>query len=347
MQINHYRPSPLARLDRQLAQGEVPHDLETIVKRDSGLDRFASTDLVASRPGIWRSLKADVRGHAQERSRYLTWMRADSLCQAVLFGAVGVAAYGLFTHGPVWGSAVAFGLGALVGAATASKQCAAAKTGQVKILVDGQTSSRQPYYSHPNSYKRTPQELRSLLMAVGALGDEITPGAQPSLTPNPTASASWNASADRLAELDSARRLVADLGHQSRYGKPTLSLVDPHVAVEVLASGGRVAAVRVESVADRAHSYQAHAESGDGSRIQLEDHHYTTRSISYRLDPIREPDDLTRLAEGEGLPPGFCGVYADGSPCELQVRNEETHTSRVRTPDRQSDGYLHGRLTVN
>ena len=175
--------------------------------------------------------------------------------------------------------------------------------GKTEIELDGQ-KSLETWRGRPNLRAESPAELKTRLTAVGALGDSIEP-VQPKLE-GPADLSKVQPYKTQLQELAHDRRLVADLGGLSRYGKPALQLVDSSLAAQVLARGGGVFAVTRTEQRDVPHVLKTNAISSERSEVTAATHQYVDRQFSYSLTPLSQP-----IPAGEGVPEGLEGVLKE------------------------------------
>jgi hypothetical protein len=295
----------VAKLDRELAQGVV----DTV----------------------------DLQGDLSRRNRKN--VQQDFVFQSLSLGALGGAAgYVLGDLSPI---GAAFGVG--FGAYLAFNRTLRPNSGEVEIELDGQVRKTR-YYSNPDSYLKTAQEVRAEMLVNGTLGEQIpAPKIQAGDIPELPASAEVMQMRTELKELAAQRKLVADLGQLSRYGHPVLQQIDARVAAKFLTAKKAVFAVAGESK-DIKHSLRVSAANNRSTvrKSQLET--YIERQYDYRLTELQAGAANQKLPLGSGLPEGLFGVYRDQESCAITVASDEQHglgaVSDTRTLDRFSSRRL-------
>lgn len=318
------RVTAAARLDQKLAQGELPQDVFI---------------LPSSQPQVLDKAEPGALPVGTEPEG-LRWSRRHALVStsvfATLTGGVGAAMGMMAIPGsPLLGSAIGAGVGVALGVDTFRDM-----RGKVNVNQDGETSTRR-WYGSPKSFKKTPQELRAVLHATGALGDRIeaVPFPRQEGDTDPQRLAELAPHRETLKELAEQRRLVADFGSHSRYGKAALQMVDLGQARELLGRGKPVQVVTVGEIQDQPHQLTTEAQSGTHHRKEIRDYHYVERQFDYQLQTIREAEDLKGIKEGAGLPDSTVGVPLEGGIFKQTVYSREASGERTisKEGDRQHE----------
>ena len=308
--------TPVAELDQSLAAGTVPEDIFVMPSRGgrgSEVVRGNTPGAIPLQDGS-ESVK-DARG--RERLAKIALAPAMMLPGAML-GSLGVPG------SPLVGAAVGAGIGLAFALDTGNEF-----RGKVKVDHDGEKGEK-PWY-RVGGYEKNGQELHTILHAKGVLGDRVVPVAEKALEGTPSAEA-YRAVAPFKGELKTLadeRRLLADLGGETRYGKPALQLVNAGTAREFLARGKSVHVVDVEDIREKAHHLNTEAFTGDGSTVSAESFQYTEREIRYSLQEIRNPEQLKELKEGTGLPDSTPGLARDESCFTQTVYNRHERGNRT------------------
>lgn len=226
-----------------------------------------------------------------------------SAIQAGVFGALG-AFFGAQT-----GVETAL-LGAAAGVFLGVDGALYRETGKVTVKVDGEAQASRRFFGDASSFELKPEELHLRLTAQGFLGDRIQAAAVPAVTPDSAAWEKWKGVSGSLKSLERERRLVADLGGISDYGKPVLQLVTALQAAELLASGFDVSIVsgRKEDLQRR---LEVDASNREKTRVHHEKHEFVERHFDYQLQALHDPEQLRAIPAGEGLPEGMLGLARD------------------------------------
>lgn len=302
-------PSTSARtlryLDQTLRQGEKPQGGE--LSKLQGADSLLLYRGMLDEPFVYlpnrglvdfgvssRQLKSDKR---------MFW--GTTLPKCAIFGAGGALLNS--TLGPL-GMAV----GAAIGAGIAFEGDWRKFHGRAEIKVDGEVKDRRGFYLRAADFQLKPEELHLRLTAQGILGDRIQPQNAPAVQPDPALLSGWKQSQPALKDLAEQRRLVADLGGQSDYGKPALHPVQALQAAELLASGHSVFLISGKTE-DRQRSLEIDSKNHERTMIHHEKHQFVERKFDYQLRPLHTPQDLADVPAGQGLPEGMMGVYANES----------------------------------
>lgn len=200
--------------------------------------------------------------------------------------------------------------------------------GPVTVEQDGNVR-QTTWRGTPELHQRNPQEVEAMLLARGELGDEITPRNPQWQGP---ATQTVAHSAQTLVDLAGQRRLVADLGGQSRYGEPALHLVDANAAHQLAARGGSVFVVDGQKVQDHPHHLRTTAFSATRNQVTVNDYQYTERNFDYQLKPLQE--FTAGSAPALGVPEGMLGVYAQHHQFTQTVeRRCEEAERKLPTPE--------------
>jgi hypothetical protein len=207
--------------------------------------------------------------------------------------------------------------------------------GKVQVAVDGELQEARRFFMDPKEFELKPAELQMRLTAEGILGDRIGPAEVPALQAD---LAPWKSSMASFKQLGKERRLVADLGAQSDYGKPALHMVQPLQAAELLAAGRQVFVVSGEA-RDRTRTLEITAQNKERSRSHHEKHQFVERSYAYDLKPIQNPGDLLELPEGKGVPEGMFGVYRDEDSTTAIVSKKDQKQHLVLEKNHESNHF--------
>ena len=308
----------LGRVDEALSQGELPQDI--FLQQD---DESGGLSLVSrSGPG---AVPLDGNRSGVKNARNGTLAR--SLAGAPLFmapgamlGYVGMPGY------PVLGAAVGAGVGLAMLYDVINRD-----RGEVEVNSSAGEGSRS-WWGTPENYEKTPQEQHLILNATGVLGDKVVPVQNfvPQGASDPQLLEELDSHKERLKALSSERRLLADLGGKTRYGKPALQLIDAGAARELMGRGRSIHLLDRGEVAQEVKSFKSESHSGIHDKKALESYSYTETSFSYRLQELKTPTDLERIAEGEGLPENFHGVPRDENRFSKNTRFGQAKADRVR-----------------
>ncbi len=292
----------LSYLDSRLSSGKMP-DPQELKKFDtevylSGIhDDTAGTLYVRDR-GV-----ADLGPQSGEFQNEKKQVLFRGATQAGLYGAIGAV---VGSQAGPWGALVGAAAGALIGFDNILYR----ETGKVQVKVDGEEQQARRFFGNPATFEFQPEELQLRLKTQGFLGDRIRALEVPDLKPDAQALAQWKAAMKTLKGLARERRLVADLGGMSDYGKPSLHLVTALQAVELLASGVEVSLVSGEHK-DLVRTLEVDCGNRERSRSHHERHQFVERQYGYELLRLAEPKQLSSLPSGEGLPEGMLGVLRD------------------------------------
>lgn len=308
----------LRQLDKSLSEGHIPKGLESLTNR----------------------------GIVSQMKRHVTFAKKlpSAISGTFIGGALGV--YFLAAPlGPI-GLVGAAAAGAAVGYLhTRSK--VKQFTGEVQVELSGQTLNKT-FHVYPHIYERTAPEVRHLLTHQGTLGDSIEPVALPPIPKaDPTILKQMRPFAAELRSLGRERRLVADLGARSRYGKPALSLVDANLARKLMAAGdsfpGRVYVVNGQETNTESHTQTVRGESYAGNSSVDDEYRYETTDFSYRLKELTQPSDLGTPDKGIGLPAAMAGLYRDDSHISLVTKRD----SKEHFQGLERVGFLDGELDLH
>ena len=285
--------TPVARLEEQLAAGEVPEDLYILPGE--------RPEVVEGQPegfGLPVNFRSGAVKEARTRARVSTAVLAPLMATpGALLGTMA------FPGAPLVGAAVGAGIGVAMALDSAREF-----KGSVKIS-DGGEQSRRTWYGEPENFERSPAELRTIFHSTGVLGDrvEMVPF---ELQGEPDARLLNRLGEHResLKSLAGQRRLLGDLGGKTRYGKPALQLLEANQAKELLGRGRSVHLVDVVDLQRVEHRLDTEANSGIHHKKSLKSYRYTEDQIEYRLREISKPEDLSAIEDGRGLPDSMLGV---------------------------------------
>lgn len=227
------------------------------------------------------------------------------------------------------GAGVAFGVA--MGCAFALDLAQSMK-GKVTIDNDGKTTVRT-WHRDPSMHEYSAADVKAILTAEGVLGDRIpsAPLPRPGRSSDPGLTKALQPYRDKLKALGAQRRLVADLGQTSAYGKPALNLADANLTRELLEQGKSVYVVDGKTVTDTPHELHTTATNGLQDEMTATSYAYTDRTFDYTLTPLKKPDDLAGVPDdGKGLPDGFLGLYRDETSfTQALIRREESGHRQV------------------
>ncbi len=247
---------------------------------------------------------ADMRAAtAKANHRSIAWI--DTLTLPML-GAAGVIAC---TNS--WQLGLIGAVGGLVAAFVRARE----SRGDLRIVSNDGVRTEH-FYGSPRAYAKSAAEIDAELKAHGFLSDTIPPVSAETFT------GASEAASPRLVKLANARRIVADVGVTSQYGKRVLSVVTPLQASELEARGVKLFIVDVQT--PRAATERVHT-VGSSPRTGWVDEHGSARELA--IDYTLRPFDMADTSVHEGVPPYMNGVYADGST-----------VSAVLQRDNRSDG---------
>jgi hypothetical protein len=332
----------LARVEQSLKEERFPEDV--YLARD-GSDLYQK----GQQPFDAALLDDGRRAHRQAAGRYrfavgvmtvaaslgvlLPTLAATTMISPVLAGGAGVAAAAL------WGWSTFEGYRGKVNSA---------------VLEDGYgVESRQtPYYASPASSQRSARETLVALTATGVLGEEMEPVSPKGLKPDPKVMRGLLPYRSDIEKLARQRRLLADLGGVSRYGKPVLQLVNSGLAARAVASGKSLYAVeKGQQMPLKEHKLKTASLSNIGHRLERTELSFKEQQYEYKLVEIERPETLSRLARSErvqGLPQKLDGVYRDEDKYSevLERKLHEAHREidedilNMRRDDDQKRDYL-------
>ena len=293
---NQSPATPVARLEEQLAAGEVPEDLYILPGEQP--------EVVEAQPegfGLPVNFRSSAVKEARTRARVSTAVLAPLMATpGALLGTMA------FPGAPLVGAAVGAGIGVAMALDSAREF-----KGSVKIS-DGEEQSRRSWYGEPENFERTPAELRTIFHSTGVLGDRVDM-VPFELQGEPDAQLLNRLGQHResLKNLAGERRLLGDLGGKTRYGKPALQLLEANQAKELLGRGRSVHLVDVVDLQKVEHRLDTEANSGIHHKKSLKSYRYTEDQIEYRLREITKPEDLSTIEDGRGLPDSILGVQSD------------------------------------
>jgi hypothetical protein len=202
-------------------------------------------------------------------------------------------------------------------------------SGIVYVERDGQREQRE-WIGQPENFVKTPAEMRTVLHATGVLGDRVIPKAQ--------TTALGQAQSQILEEVDShklilqklskERRLLANLGAKTRYGKDALQLITAAAARELMSRGKSVVLLSLGEIKDTDHNLTTSTYSQAFSKKLVEAYQYTERTFDYELRTLKEPKDLLEVPEGQGLPDTTDGIPTEGSSFTQTIYKSEEQAAR-------------------
>jgi len=227
------------------------------------------------------------------------------------------------------GAAIGAAAGVAVGAHKAWSENTQERRGTVQVEMNGQRSQRE-YFLEPDFYQRTPEEIHFKLTAQGDIGERIEPAHNPPNPgpANPETLKRLEPHRTQLTELGNERRLLADFGESSRYGKPVLQMVDVNRAKNMLASDQDVFVLNGEEAVDTHQSYRATSRSARGGNYSVENTSYVQREFDYTLTKLDDPEDLDSVKPAEGLPEGIYGVYRDEKSLSVPIVGRDSKEKR-------------------
>ena len=200
-----------------------------------------------------------------------------------------------------------------------------------------------PYYASASSARRTPTQTRVALTATGVLGEEIAPAHQQDLHPDGRRLEELQSYRQELDRLAQQRRLLADFGSESRYGKPVLHLVDTGLAARVLASGRPLHVVEKGYQSPlQTTTLKTASCSSIGHRIERSQLSFKEQNYQYELTEVRDPKQLRELtgeAGIQGVPHNLIGLYRD-ERSYTEVVERRLDILAMRREDTRSVDYL-------
>jgi hypothetical protein len=302
----------LAKLREKLDAGQVPEDLVLV----QGATALPLHPEVAERQGgrqYW-SRVVPMAGVMAMGGAALGMLAGSSLTPLLPTSSLALPILA--------GTAVGVGVGAVVGWDQGKDL-----RGTVGVELDGR-SEKQSWKGDAQLRARTSAELNVMLTALGELGDNIPPAAV-SLqgAADPQVLQHLKDHKDQLLQLAEQRRLVADLGSLSRYGKSALQLVDANAARELAARGKPVFVVEGEKTTDQPHHLRTTAYTGTRNQVIVDDYQYVDRKFDYRLTPLSALGWVQ--AEAGGVPEGLLGVYAQGGSYTQAIERHCEQGQRV------------------
>lgn len=258
-----------------------------------------------------------------------------ALNNGVLSGVAGLA---LTNLSPV-GAAVGVGLGTYI----AWNKTARKSSGSVTVNLNGEVRKTR-YYGRPENYLKTPQEMRTEMIARGELGERIKPFTAD--TSQLTSQEVGWSSADQkaLKALEKERRLVADLGQRSEYGYDVLNQVDAITAGRLMKADRPVFLLDGKS-SDKTHTLDVSAFNSRSTVRRHDSDSYLERTYDYSLTPLTEQSLREQSRTGHGLPEGFHGVYKNADSCALVMGEDEQAGLGVTGKNTRHTSFNHRRVT--
>lgn len=308
----------LGKMDRDLSAGKIPGDLDDIYVRD----------------------------FQEHRSNYRRQVLADIIPGCAFGAIVGMS----FSEIPALASSLAFtapfvcgAAGVVAGAAVAWLRRKGKSSGNVSVNIDGKKFS-QPWYMSPDRYSKSPEMIKFIMTAKGVLGDRIgahalKDGDVPA-TLDDSKLKELKGYSKSLAGLAKERRLVADFGEKSLYGRDALHLIDGNLARDLIAGGKNVYVVNGRETKQIPHHYVADMTRGNNTShitTMTEVYDYLETKLDYSLTPISSPADLARIEKGTGIPEGILGVYGKSdSYSEVVFRDKQYGYADINKGPRKS-----------
>lgn len=317
--------SPLAKLDKELASGVLPED---VYIRDAAGSQDAEVFSEAKAGAI----KLSDGSEKIEDWRSGVWGRralstAGGLALAApgaLLGTVGVPG------NPVLGAAIGAGVGLAIHWDNIHRD----DTGLITFEHNGEVTKKE-WEGFPQNHTKTPEELHTILHSTGVLGDRVQVVAEPKIEGEIKTEilAALEEHKTSLNQLAKERRLLANLGGETRYGKEALQTIDARTARELLSRGKSVEVVSVENLNDEDHNLTSRTYFEAYSKKFVESYSYTARDFDYKLQTIESPEDLELVQDGEGLPDTTAGVPAEGDHFTQTVYKSKGKAHRFRLKD--------------
>lgn len=266
-------------------------------------------------------------------------VKRDFAIQSALLGTFGGLAGCVFGDFSPLGAAAGLGMGIYV----AYNRTLRADSGKVNITLDGQTRTTR-YYGRPDNFKLTPQERRLEMLAKGRLGEKIfSHNLESCELPDVTISAEVKALKPQLKALSGESKLVADFGNKSRYGQPVLSQIDAQVAAKLMSAEQSVYAVAGKSE-DTQHSLTVSAANQRSTMRKAQANTHFERKFDYKVTELN-PQSITELPEGEGLPEGLFGVYKGQESCSVSIAQDDQRGYGTASSSRSSSRFRSTRVT--
>lgn len=309
--------TPAGKLDSELSAGRIPKDIYVDFVQN----------VVEGKPENGLALPVNFRQQSVKDARRRNLVSTAFLAPmtatpGALLGSMA------FPHAPFVGAAVGAGIGVAVALDWGSEF-----HGTVKVESEGEVKQRE-WYGNPENFQREPSELKTIFHATGVLGDKVEPVAfEVKGDADPETMRQLATHKDTLQTLARERRLVADLGGQTKYGKPALQLVDQIQARDLLARGNTVQVVNVVKSEDIEHKLTTDASSGIHNKKALREYSYTEKHLSYQLQPIERPEELSHIAEGKGLPESVVGVPGNEHDFSQVVYRKDESAGRTISKD--------------
>ncbi len=215
--------------------------------------------------------------------------------------------------------------------------------GKVEVDLNGQ-KSMQNWKGDADLRARSAEEISVTLKALGELGDTIEPHSpkwEGQVDPN--RAAFLKEKRPQLLELAQQRKLVADLGQSSQYGKPALHLVDAQAAKELWSRGYSVYMLDGGKTSDQSHQLKTTAFTGTRNEVSVDDYSYLERTYNYQLRDLGSLEP----SQSEGLPEGMVGVYRDSEEFSQILQRSWNQAQKTLLPEQtlqQSRSQMANRL---
>jgi hypothetical protein len=316
------RTTAAGKLAAELSAGRIPEDM--YIK--------PGKEVAEGQPKLGEGLPVNHRSQsvksARRRNTFANVVMAPmTAAPGALLGSMA------FPNAPFVGAAVGAGIGVAM-----ALDWGREFNGTVKIE-SGDEVVKRKWYGAPENFERKPSELHTIFHATGVLGDkvELVPF-QPEGQSDPKLLKELTAHKDTLKSLAAQRRLLADLGGKSRYGKPAMQVIDPVQARELLGRGRPISVIDVTKSQDVEHELTTKANSGIHHKKSLKTYGYTEKQLDYQSQTIREIADLNKVLEGQGLPESVLGVPRDEQDFQQVVYRKQESADRT-IKDKKDQSY--------
>jgi hypothetical protein len=112
----------------------------------------------------------------------------------------------------------------------------------------------------------------------------------------------------QLIGLEKDRRLLGYVGLKTLGGNKVLSLITAVDAVNFLASGKGISVANAGEGKNSGYDYEVSVKRADMRSHRKDDGHRNITSTDYELREIKGKEELEKVSDGKGLPPGVVGV---------------------------------------
>lgn len=260
--------------------------------------------------------------------------------EAILWG--GGAAVLASNAGPI-GMAVGAVLGAYVGV----DRCLTRHSGSSIVTLDGETTKKS-FYLRPSEIEISPAALEAKLKGQGLLGDAVALAEFKLPAETKSSNQTWSVQASQgLKSLGEQRRLLADLGGQSQYGKDSVQLVTALQAKQLLDAGASVYRIDALQSQDQVHNLEIQAQTKARKESHSETYQFTEREVSYRLVSVNSASQFETSTEGQGLPQGINGVYRDENKFTAVIAHQASEGSHAIREHNEDYSTHYGAGTVD